>query len=86
MKNMEYVKYPTTVKQIANELIRVCNEYKMRKIGNEELKEIVLYYSTKFPEKLFSGSEINPTIKKIVGKKREEIINKLLEGYQQKFF
>ncbi|MEG3006122.1 MAG: TIGR04540 family protein [Oscillospiraceae bacterium] len=84
--DFQYMQYPTKVKEVAAELIRACNDYKARKIGNKELKEVVLYYASNYPEKLFNGSDINPTVKKIIGQNRIEFLNKVLDGYQQTFF
>lgn len=81
-----YMQYPTKVKEIATEIIKSCNDYKARKISNDELKEVILYYATKYPEKLFNGAELNSTVTKIIGKQRIELINKILEGYQTSFF
>lgn len=80
------MQYPTTVKEVATEIIIACNDYKARNIGNDELREAILYYASKYPEKLFNGKELNPTVTKMVGKQRVELINKLLEGYQISFF
>lgn len=79
-----YMQYPTTVKELANELVQACNDYKARKIDNKTIKEVVWHYASKYPEKLFYGADLNPTIKKIIGSKRIEIVNTLLEGYQYK--
>lgn len=84
--SFRYLQYPTKVKELAAEIIKACNDYKARKIGNEELREVIFYYASKYPEKLFNGAELNPTITKVIGKQRVEIINKLLEGYQNSFF
>lgn len=78
----EYLKYPTTVKLLAGEIIKVCNDYNARKINNDEIKEIILWYATKMPDKLFMANDLNPTIKKIIGSKRIFLINTLLDGYQ----
>ena len=76
------MKYPTQVKEIANELVKVCNDYKSRKISNEEIKEIVLYYAKEYPSKLFNNNDLNPTIKKIIGQQRIGIIKKLTASDQ----
>lgn len=84
--DFQYMQYPTKVKEVANEIIRACNDYKARKIGNIQLKEVVMYYAMNYPEKLFNAEDLNPTIKKMIGQQRIDIVNKLLEGYQSSFF
>jgi uncharacterized protein (TIGR04540 family) len=81
---MEFIQYPTTVKMLAAELITACDAYVSRKIGAEDLKKIVIHYATNCPDMLFNASELNPTILNRIGKKREKLVNKVLEGYQQR--
>lgn len=80
-----YMQYPTKVKELAVEIITACNDYKARKIDNDELKEVILYYASKYPDKLFNGPDFNPTIKKMIGKQRIELLNNILEGFQNSF-
>ena len=81
---MEYLflKYPKTITLLAEEIIRVTNDYNARKIGNEELKSIVQWYASNYGEKLFKAEDYNPTVKKIIGKTRIQLLDKLLEGQQ----
>lgn len=80
----EYMKYPSTVKALAAEIKSACNAYFSRKATNEEIKEIILWYASSQPDKLFWGNEINPTVSKIIGKKRLRLINDLLTEHQQR--
>lgn len=77
--NSKYMLYPIKVKDLANELITVCNDYKARRINNSELREIILFFASTHHEKLFNGDDLNPTVKKIIGKKRINLINKILD-------
>ena len=77
---LKYLKYPSTVKLLAEEIKKVCNDYYERLIGNKEIEEVIVWYASMFPEKLFEGDELNPTITKIIGKKRVRLINGLLES------
>jgi uncharacterized protein (TIGR04540 family) len=79
---MEFLMYPTTVKMLAAELISACDAYISRKIGAEELKKIIQHYASNFPEMLFNAEALNPTVLNRIGKKREKLVNKMLEGYQ----
>ena len=81
---MEFLMYPTTVKMLAAELISVCDAYIWRKIGAEELKKIIQHYASNYPEMLFFAENLNPTVLNRIGKKREKLVNKMLEGFQYK--
>lgn len=81
---MEFLMYPTTVKMLAAELISVCDAYISRKIGAEELKNIIQHYASNYPEMLFCAENLNPTVLNRIGKKREKLVNKMLEGFQYK--
>lgn len=76
--------YPATVKALAAEIIRACDAYKLRKIGNNEIKELILYYANNYPGMLFNNNELNPTVLNRIGKKRKAIVNKLLEDFQHR--
>ena len=49
-----YLQYPSTVKELAAELIKVCDDYKSRRITNSEIREIIAWYATETPEMLFA--------------------------------
>ena len=81
---MEFMTYPTTVKMLAAEIISACDAYISRKIGADELRKLVMHYASNYPKMLFNAQELNPTVLNRIGKKREKLVNKMLEGYQQK--
>lgn len=85
---MEYVflKYPKSVVAFAEELKRVIDDYSARKINNDELKEIALWYAEKCSDKLFQGQDYNITVRRIVGKRRLAVLNMILDGYQLTIF
>ena len=74
----EYMQFPATVKALAEELKVVCDDYYAKKINNDRIKEIILWYADSHSDKFFSGESINPTVSKIIGKKRVRLINDLL--------
>lgn len=78
----KYIAYPLTVKSLAEEIIKVCDDYKARKLSNEDVKEQIWWYAAKAPDKLFNGSDYNSTVKKIIGKRRIELLDTLLDGFQ----
>lgn len=77
-----YIAYPVTILDFANELKKAIDDYRVRKINNKEIQEIIMFYSQ--PDKLFDGAELNVTVQRICGKKRVEVINSFLNGFQQR--
>ena len=82
---MEFLLYPTTIKMLAAEIIHVCDAYISRRIGDEELRIIIMHYANNYPEMPFNVQELNPTVLNRIGKKRTILVEKLLSGYQLKF-
>lgn len=80
----QYLQYPTTVKALAGEIKTACNDYTARRISNDQIKEIILWYAAKMPQLLFAAEKINPTVTAIIGKKRVRLVNDLLDGYQHR--
>ena len=82
----EFLKYPHSVVALAEEIKRVTDDYKARRIGNEELSEIILWYAAKHADKLFEGADYKRSVKKIVGQRRIKLLDILLDGQQLTFF
>ena len=82
----QFIKNPGTVKELAQEINRVSDAYWSRNITESALKEYMLYWASKHGDKLFMGSDLNPTVKKIIGKKRLSLVNIMLEGTQYSMF
>lgn len=80
-----YMAYPQTIVGFSEELIKIIDDYMARKISNAELKEIILFYAETNAGKLFNGADYNITVKRLIGKKRIDVLNTILEGYQQRF-
>ena len=83
--NNNYMAYPFTVKALADEIKKACNDYKARRIDNDQLKEIIFWYATEVPDLLFDADKLNITVRKIIGQRREALIYSLLDGYQPQF-
>jgi len=82
----EFLKYPSSVRGLAVEIKRVMNDYNARKLGNNELREIVLWYANNCGDKFFKGQDYNPTVKAIIGKSRIKVLDMVLDGYQPMLF
>lgn len=81
---MEFLKNPTTVKLLASQIIKACDNYIGLKIPEKQLRELITYYASQHGKKLFSNNGLNPTIENRIGKKRSELVNIMLSGYQIK--
>ena len=81
---MEILKNPTTVKLLAVQIISACDEYISLKLTEKQFRELLFHYASQHGKKLFSIKGINPTIMNRIGKKRLELVNIMLEGYQQR--
>ena len=81
---MDILKNPTTVKLLASQILKACDEYIARKLTDKQLKELLYHYASLHGNKLFGISGINPTIVNRIGKKRLELLNIMLEGFQHK--
>ena len=81
---MEILKNPTTVKLLAIQIISACDEYISLKLTEKQFRELLFHYASQHGKKLFSIKGINPTIVNRIGKKRLELVNIMLEGYQQR--
>lgn len=82
---MDIQRHPRSVVKLAEEIKKVIDAYWSRDVSEEQMREYVLYFAKYEKKKLFRANEYSPTIKQRVGKKRLEVINKVLEGYQMKF-
>lgn len=78
-----YILYPKSVVQLADEIKKICNNYWENNISADEVKKYIEVWA-KDTEFLFYNNEIkeenlNKSIKKIVGKKRINLIFTLLK-------
>lgn len=81
---LDILKNPTSVKLLASQILNACDEYIARKITEKQLKELLFHYASRHGNKLFGIKGINPTIVNRIGKKRLELLNIMLEGFQQR--
>lgn len=86
IEEYDFLRHPQTVRLLAEEIIKVCNDHKARRINDKTLQEIILYWATYEGEKLFNGNEFSSSIVKIVGKRRINLLGKLLNGFQPSLY
>jgi len=79
---MDILKNPTTVKLLAAQIIKACDSYIAFKITEKHFKELIHHYAAHHGKKLFSLNGINPTIVNRIGKKRLDLLNIMLDGFQ----
>ncbi|MCR4437371.1 MAG: TIGR04540 family protein [Clostridiales bacterium] len=76
---------PTTVKMLAKQIIAASDDYISMTMGEKEYRELILHYARYHGKKLFSYSkpgELNPTIQNRIGKKRVQLVELMLNGFQ----
>lgn len=75
--NYEFMLYPPTVVTLAEEIKRVTNDYKARRIGKQKLREVLFWYSEKCPDKLFNADQYNSSLIKIIGVRRIKLLDQV---------
>ena len=83
---MEFIKNPVTVKSLASQIIKVCDGYIELQISEKQFKELITHYASQHGKKLFSRSGLNPTVENRIGKKRSELVNIMLSGFQTRLW
>lgn len=74
---------PLTVKQMAFQIKEACDLYVELKLGEKHLKELICHYAGTHGRKLFGkNGSLNPTLEKIIGKKRKELVEIMLSDFQ----
>ena len=81
---MDILRNPTTVKLLAAQIIQACDGYIARKLTEKQFRELVVHFASNHGKKLFCITGVNPTVINRIGKKRLELLNIMLEGFQQK--
>ena len=82
---MDLLKNPTSVKMMAAEITKACDNYVSKKLSEKQLKELLWHYASVHGTRLFSiidKTGFNPTIVSRIGKKRLLLVKIILEGYQ----
>ena len=83
---MDILKNPTTVKLLATQLIAACDSYIALKMPEKQFKELIMHYASRHGKKLFYHNGLNPTITSRIGKKRVNLVNIMLVGFQNKLW
>lgn len=83
---MNILKNPTTVKLLASQVILACDDYIALKMPEKQFRELITHYASKHGKKLFSKDGLNPTVAIRIGKKRAELVNIMLSGFQMRVF
>lgn len=81
---LNILRNPTTVKLLASQLILACDSYISKRLPEKQFKELVFHYASHHGNKLFSVKNLNPTVCNRLGKKRIELLNVMLDGFQYK--
>lgn len=87
-KKPEYgtiLRNPTSVKMLAGQIITASDDYIARKMDEGQYRSLIIYYAKNHGKKLFSSTTpggLNPTVLNRIGKKRVELVEMMLRGYQ----
>ncbi|NSW92179.1 MAG: TIGR04540 family protein [Firmicutes bacterium] len=86
-EQIRFITNPLTVKQMAAQINAASDAYISMKLSEYELRELLHHYATIHGKKLFGfNKDLNPTITKIIGKKRKELVKIMLAGLQITIF
>ena len=78
---------PLSVKQMAGQIQAACDLYTALKLSEHHFKELICHYARAHGNKLFGkNGTLNPTIDKIIGKKRKELVGIMLSDFQMTMF
>lgn len=84
-EKISILRNPLTVKQMAAQIKYACDAYGTLKLSEKDLRELLIHYADSHGKKFFGlNGNLNPTLLKIIGKKREELVRIILCGYQLK--
>lgn len=80
---IELLRNPLTVKQMADQINIASDAYISLKLAEKDFKDLLYYYANKHGKKLFGyNGRLNPTLTRIIGKRRTELVEVMLSGYQ----
>jgi len=78
-----YIMHPSSVKGLAAEITKACNDYHARQLSEQELKRVIRHWANSYGAMLFAGPDcFNPTIVKVIGAKRLRLMETMLGGFQ----
>lgn len=78
----ELIRNPKTMKDLAKEIINCIDLYWCGDITEAECREYINYTARHHKLLAKNGTDINPTVKIVIGARRVELLEKFLEGYQ----
>lgn len=82
-EEIQLLRNPLTVKQMGYEIIKATDAYIGMRLSEKELRELLLHYAKVHGTKLFGmDRDINPTIRKVIGKRRKELVRIFISGFQ----
>lgn len=78
----KYILYPKTVVQITDEIKLLFSDYWDRKISKEDVKDILQHWAKNTPFLFYSADfteeNLNKSVRKIIGKKRVDLLFNIL--------
>lgn len=74
-----YTAYPETIVELAKQLKDITDDYRQRKITNDDFEEIISFHVENNSEKLFTDDKYNITVQRFLGKRRLSVLDTVLE-------
>lgn len=83
---LDYIKHPTTSKMLIQELKRACDDYLGRRLDEGDLKNLIQGWARNYGDLMFEGQNgFKSSVNQRLGAKRIDLVNRMLEGYQNGF-
>jgi uncharacterized protein (TIGR04540 family) len=79
---LDVLRNPPTVKMLSTQIIVATDAYVALKLPEKQYRELILHFATHHGDKLFRSGAINPTVLNRIGKKRAELVELMLKGFQ----
>lgn len=80
---LEFLRNPLTVKQMAQQINAASDAYIGFRLSEKDFRELIQHYASKHGKKLFGmNGRLNLTLTRTIGKRRSELVEVMLSGYQ----
>lgn len=78
----DYIKNPKSIRSLSNELKKVCDAYWIGNESEQVLMEYVRHVARHNKLLENNGKDINRSVRTIIGKRRIDLVFRMLDGYQ----
>lgn len=86
-KKVRILQNPITIKQMAEQVKIACDHYNSLNLEEKDFEALLQHYARNHGNRFFGkNGSLNPTLEKIIGKKRKELVNIMLKDHQMSLF